>query len=149
MIVELGSEPPAPLGISRAALPIILASVVAALALPADRNAYQPLDQLPDVTPVRALVLPAGVTGVRLAAMPDRLLNDQPLSSLIWAVQVRGREAVASHENGTTTVLWTERGTVYWLTSTQHGINELVAIGNRLSLRRPFLIYGRDGEIAD
>lgn len=132
MIVELAGEAVGPRGLSRAALPLIVACLAVALALPADRNAFQPLETLADVRPVR-LVLPSNVSGVRLSAMPDRLLNDQPVSSLITSVQVRGLAGIASQENGTSTVMWSERGTVYWLTSARHDPAELVFIADRLS----------------
>ncbi len=132
MIVEVGPEPARPSGLSRAALPVVVVAALSVALLPADTSPSQSLGQLVDRVGLERLVLPPDVIGVRIAAMPDRLLNDQPLSSLIWAVRVRGGEGIASYENGTTTVMWTERGTAYFMTSTRYHIAELVSIADRM-----------------
>lgn len=146
IVEELGGDPRAG-GLSRAALPIVLACVMVVLAMPADSNAFQPLDRLADSYPVRRLGLPADVSGVRMTVMPERLLNDtQPPALDWWPVSVRGTSGIASHDNGVIAIMWAERGTVYWLTSTSHEAGWLVGVAERME-PRSFLVYDRDGRL--
>ena len=77
------------------------------------------------------LQLPARFGNVDLAAMPDRLANEAPPSSLRSVIIVRGVPGVASAD-GPAVISWTEHGIAYRLVSPTRTTAELIAIAEQL-----------------
>jgi hypothetical protein len=77
------------------------------------------------------LELPPGHATVDLAALPERLANEQIPSALRRVVMVRGSEGVASVE-GPAQLMWTEGGIVYWLRSSDASTADLIRIADEL-----------------
>jgi len=77
------------------------------------------------------LELPPGHATVDLAALPERLANEQIPASLRRVVTVRGSEGVASVE-GPAQLMWTEGGIVYWLRSSDASTADLIRIADEL-----------------
>ncbi|HEX9436629.1 MAG TPA: hypothetical protein VGA16_05650 [Candidatus Limnocylindria bacterium] len=77
------------------------------------------------------LSLPAGVIGVDLAAIPDRLLNDPPAARLRLAVPIRGTFGIASVD-APSEIAWTEAGYWYWMRSKDLTIAQLIDLAGAL-----------------
>jgi hypothetical protein len=77
------------------------------------------------------LRLPSGVVGVDLAAIPDRLLNDQPAARLRIPVFIRGTRGIASVD-APSEISWTEAGYWYWMRSSEMSISQLVDLASAL-----------------
>lgn len=77
------------------------------------------------------LQLPAQYANVELGAMPDRVANEAPPSSLRDVITVRGIPGVASAD-GPAMIAWTEHGIAYRLTSATRSTSDLIAIANAL-----------------
>ena len=78
-----------------------------------------------------ALALPAGLDGVDLAAIPDRLLNDPPDARLGLAVDVRGTKGIASTD-APFEIAWSEAGYWYWMRSGHMPVPRLIEIAGAL-----------------
>ena len=77
------------------------------------------------------LRLPSGVVGVDLAAIPDRLLNDQPAARLRIPVFIRGTRGIASVD-APSEISWTEAGYWYWMRSSDLSISQLIDLASAL-----------------
>ncbi len=77
------------------------------------------------------LQLPARFMNVDLGAMPDRLANEAPLSTLRAVITVRGVPGVASVE-GPAVIAWTENAIAYRMVSPTRTTAELIAIAEQL-----------------
>lgn len=77
------------------------------------------------------LALPSGVTGVRLSAIPDSLLNDQPAARFRVPVLVRGTTGLGATD-GPAVVAWSEHGLWYELSSTRLTLPQLIDLASAL-----------------
>ncbi len=80
---------------------------------------------------VARLELPRDLVDVVLSAMPDPFLNEPADARLRAEIDVRGRQGIAAVETPAT-IMWTERGTTYWMTSPTRSTAELIAIADEL-----------------
>lgn len=77
------------------------------------------------------LGLPPGVSGVRLSAIPDSLLNDQPAARFRVRVLVRGTTGLGASD-GPAVIAWSEDGFWYELASTRLTIPQLIDLASAL-----------------
>lgn len=66
-----------------------------------------------------------------LSSMPDRFVNEPGPAALRAVITVRGGPGIASVEPPAV-IMWTERGTTYWLTSPTRSTDELIGIADEL-----------------
>lgn len=81
------------------------------------------------------LSLPADTTDVQLQVFPDWLANEQLPPMQFVPVRVRaasGLAVEAVRPGDPRIVMWTERGTVYWLLSDSWGLDALVRLADTL-----------------
>jgi hypothetical protein len=81
------------------------------------------------------LSLPANTTDVQLQVFPDWLANEQLPPMHFELVRVRaasGLAVEAIRAGDPRIVMWTERGTVYWLVSDRRDIADLVRLADTL-----------------
>jgi hypothetical protein len=71
------------------------------------------------------------VSGVHLAAIPDRLLNDPPAARLRIPVLVRGTTGIASFD-APFEIAWTEDGYWYWMRASDLTVSQLVDLASAL-----------------
>lgn len=81
--------------------------------------------------PVARLELPRDATDIVLSAMPDRFVNEPGDARLRAVIDVRGKQGVAAIELPAT-IMWTEQGITYWMTSPDRTTAELIAIADGL-----------------
>ena len=74
-----------------------------------------------------ALALPPNATNVDLGMLPDRLTNEPLPSAWLVPITVRGAAGIASAD-GLTVIAWTERGMLYWLSSTSLTTDQLIQV---------------------
>ena len=108
MIVDLGHAD-VPVRAPRA----FLCALVAALAAGAIASAAAPAAGRPDI---------------ELTRFPDRYANDPFVLALAVPVDVRGTTGIASFEGGATSLLWTEGGVMYRLSSRRANVDDLVRV---------------------
>jgi hypothetical protein len=121
----------ATIGLTIALWPAPLArSAVRAAASPSPGPASAAADVLLGSTDT-LLRLPSGVVGVDLAAIPDRLLNDQPAARLRIPVFIRGTRGIASVD-APAEISWTEAGYWYWMRSSDLSITQLIDLASAL-----------------
>jgi hypothetical protein len=83
----------------------------------------------------RTLSLPPNTTDVQLQVFPDWLANEQLPPMHFELVRVRaasGLAVEAIRPGDQRIVMWTERGTVYWLVSDRRDIADLVRLADTL-----------------
>jgi len=107
----------------------------AATAEPTSSPTTRPAAEIPDVDFIFArrptLVLPSGVSGVRLSAIPDSLLNDQPAARYRVPVIVRGTLGLSAID-GPAVIAWSEDGFWYELASTRLSVRQLIDLASAL-----------------
>ncbi|HET8568461.1 MAG TPA: hypothetical protein VFM93_05680 [Candidatus Limnocylindria bacterium] len=69
-----------------------------------------------------------GAPAIELTRFPDRYLNEPVVLAVATSVAVRGTTGVVTQDGGATTLMWTEGGTVYRLTSRGATVDMLVRV---------------------
>lgn len=119
LAVVIGSAP-------RVTAPLSFAGVDAGMMTPRERlSLLHRSDQQADA--VLRLIHPDAV----LSSMPDRFVNEAGPAALRAVISVRGGPGIASVEQPAV-IMWTERGTTYWLTSPLRSTAELIHIADEL-----------------
>src|SRR5204862_7995680 len=87
------------------------------------------------LAPLDPLSLPPHTTDVLLSAVPDRLANEAWPTLQFTPVRVRsviGLEREGLRPGDYRMVTWNERGSAYWLVSSQRDVADLVQLANSL-----------------
>ncbi len=87
------------------------------------------------IAPLDPLSLPPNTTDVLLSAVPDRLANEAWPPLQFTPVRVRSVIGLASEglrPGDYRMVTWNERGSAYWLVSSQRDVADLVQLANSL-----------------
>jgi len=130
-VIDIAGESALPAGYDRRRA-LFLAGILSLAVASAFLGRDGPVELAP---PNPILALPLGLTDVVLFTFPDRLANEAPPAYLRDVVPIRTTEGLAyvpAHGGDLAMVMWTERGTVYWLFSKQRDVIDLVRIANTL-----------------